>query len=62
MAAAVLGATPSTDPSGAIAAGNKALADAQNAINWATSQGNQIVEEANSLSNMAQSYANSHGC
>jgi hypothetical protein len=31
-----LGGTPSADPSGAIAAGNKALTDAQNAINWAT--------------------------
>ena len=57
-----LGATPSANPSGAIAAGNKALTDAQNAITWATSQGNQIVKEANSLSNTAQSYANSHGC
>jgi hypothetical protein len=57
-----LGATPSADPSGAIAAGNKALTDAQNAIAWATSQGNQVVKEANSLSNRAQSYANSHGC
>ena len=57
-----LGATPSADPSGAIAAGNKALADARNAINWASNQGNQIVREANSLSNTAQSYANSHGC
>ena len=57
-----LGATPSANPSGAIAAGNKALTDAQNAINWATNQGDQIVRDANSLSNTAQSYANSHGC
>ena len=57
-----LGATPSVDPSGAIAAGNKALTDAQNAINWATGQGKRIVTEANSLSNTAQSFANSHGC
>jgi hypothetical protein len=57
-----LGATPDTDPSSAIAAGHKALTDSQNAIDWATNQGNQIAAAANSLSNTAQSYANSHGC
>jgi hypothetical protein len=45
-----LGATPSADPSSAIDAGNKALTDAQNAINWATNRGTQIVKDANSLS------------
>jgi hypothetical protein len=55
-----LGATPGTDSSSAVAAGNKALTSAANAIFWADGQGKTINGEAQALATTAQSYASSH--
>jgi hypothetical protein len=55
-----LGATPGTDSSSAVAAGNKALTSAANAISWAQGQGEIINGEAQQLATTAQNYANSH--
>jgi hypothetical protein len=55
-----LGASPDTESAAAIAAGNKALKDAANAISWAQGQGNTIYGEAQQLATSAQNYASSH--
>lgn len=55
-----LGATPDTDPSAAIAAGNKALTNTANAISWAQDQGNTINGEARQPATAAQNYATAH--
>lgn len=57
-----LGAKPATDPSTAIAAGNKALTDAQNAINWANQQGQSINGQAEQISQDASNYASGKNC
>jgi hypothetical protein len=55
-----LGAAPGTDYSAIVAAGNRALRNAANAIAWASQQGNTINAEARSLATTAQNYASSH--
>lgn len=57
-----LGATPDTNASPAIAAGNQALKSAANAITWANQNGNSIDTQAHALATTADSFANSHGC
>jgi hypothetical protein len=54
-----LGATPGTDTSPALLAGNKAVSNANAAIQWAQGQGNSIDSQAHQLSSTAASYANS---
>lgn len=54
------GASPAIGSSGAVAAGNKALKDAADAIAWATQQGNAINKQAQQLASAAQSYASAH--
>jgi hypothetical protein len=55
-----LGATPATNSSPAVAAGNKALTSAASAISWADGQGKTINGEAQALATTAQNYASSH--
>lgn len=55
-----LGTSPHTDSSAAVAAGNKTLSNAANAISWATGQGNTINGGAQQLATTAQNYAKSH--
>jgi hypothetical protein len=55
-----LGVTPGTPSSAAVAAGNKALTSAANAISWANGQGQKIDGEAQALATTAQNYASSH--
>jgi hypothetical protein len=57
-----LGVSPLTDSASAVAAGNKALTDAKNAIDWANGQGNTIDSQAQQLASTATSYASAHGC
>jgi hypothetical protein len=57
-----LGATPETDSAAAIAAGDKALKSAANAIAWANQTGNGIDNQAQQLATTAQNWANQHGC
>ena len=57
-----LGAAPATDVSSAIAAGNKAVTDSNNAISWANGQSDSIVAAANQLSSQANAYSNAHQC
>jgi hypothetical protein len=54
-----LGAPPGTTSSAAVAAGNKALTSAANAISWANGQGQKINAEAQALATTAQNYASS---
>jgi hypothetical protein len=46
--------------SGAIAAGDTALSNANAAINWANGQGSTINNEAKQLTTTTQNYASSH--
>ena len=55
-----LGASPDTDSSAALAAGNKALTNSANAISWANGQGSTINSEAQQLSTTASNYATAH--
>jgi hypothetical protein len=55
-----LGATPGTDPSGALAAGNKALSDAASAITTSQNEGNAIDGQAHQLMIAADNYDTSH--
>ena len=55
-----LGASPSTDPTEAINAANKAIGDTNNAISVAQGQGSSIDAQAHRLATTAQSYVNSH--
>lgn len=57
-----LGMTPDTDSSSAVAAGNRALTSAANAISWADGQGSTINNEAKQLATTAQNYASAHSC
>jgi hypothetical protein len=54
-----LGAPPGTPSSAAVAAGNKALTSAANAISWANGQGQKMNAEAQALATTAQNYASS---
>jgi hypothetical protein len=54
-----LGASPGTDTSLALVTGNKAVSNANTAIEWAQGQGNAIGGQAHQLSSTAASYANS---
>jgi hypothetical protein len=56
------GAYPAQDPSGALAAGSKAISNANAAIQWATGQGNTVNGEAQQLATTAQNYMNQNGC
>jgi hypothetical protein len=55
-----LGASPDTDSSAALAAGNKTLTNSANAISWADGQGSAINSEAQQLSTTASNYATAH--
>jgi predicted nucleic acid-binding Zn-ribbon protein len=57
-----LGATPGIDASGALAAGQKAISNANAAIQWANGQGNGIDGQAHQLATTAQNYESSKGC
>jgi hypothetical protein len=57
-----LGASPSKDPSSALAAGNKAISNANAAIGWANQQGSAIDGEAQHLATAALNWASQHGC
>jgi hypothetical protein len=57
-----LGATPSTDSSAALAAGNTAISNTAAAIKWADGQANTINSKAQQLSTTAQNYESSKGC
>ena len=57
-----LGASPATDASGALAAGAKAISNANAAITWANGQGNTIDGNAQQLSTTASNYESQHGC
>jgi hypothetical protein len=55
-----LGATPATDPTAALAAGNKALKDMASAITWAQQQGSALDGQAHQIAKAADALAN--GC
>jgi len=57
-----LRATPTGDPSAAIAAGSTAVASAWNSISSAQGQGRTIISEAQALAATAQNLASQHGC
>jgi hypothetical protein len=57
-----LGASPSPDPSAALAAGQKAISNANAAIQWANSQASSIDSQARQLATTAQNWASARGC
>lgn len=57
-----LRATPTVNPSQAIAAGNTALASAWSSISAAQGQGKTIITEAQGLATTARHLASQHGC
>jgi hypothetical protein len=57
-----LGASPGTDSSGALAAGNKAISNANSAVQWANGHGNSIDGQAHQLATTAQNNETQHGC
>lgn len=57
-----LGLAPAVDSSGTLAAGNKAISNAQAAIQWANQQASSIDGQAHQLATTAQNWASQHGC
>lgn len=57
-----LGETPGIDASGVLAAGQKAISNANAAIQWANQQANAIDGQAHQLATTAQNYESSKGC
>ena len=56
-----LGASPATDPTAALAAGNKALKDMNAAISWAQQQGSTLDGQAHQIANAADALAKACG-
>lgn len=57
-----LGATPATDASAALKAGQTAVGDANAAISWANGQAQTLNNEGTQLATTAGNYASQHGC
>lgn len=57
-----LGASPAEDPSQAIALGEKAISNANAAIQWAIGQAKSIDAQAHQLAQTAENWASQHGC